>query len=703
MSHSAVQGGANRLAQETSPYLLQHAHNPVDWYPWSDEALDRARVEDKPIFLSIGYAACHWCHVMAHESFENETVAGLLNEHFVSIKVDREERPDLDEIYMTAVQLMTGSGGWPMSVFLTPDLRPFYGGTYFPPQDMQGRPGFATVLRSVAATWQTRREDVLHSAEELTGAVQGHLAGQIGNAAPVKPELPAKAAAELKASFDGVDGGFGGAPKFPPTAALMLLMRQYAHTHDQALLDMVTLTLDKMAYGGMYDHLGGGFHRYSVDAHWLVPHFEKMLYDNALLAQTYLEAYQLTNKPLYRRIAAETLDYLLRDMTDPEGGFYSSEDADSEGQEGKYYLWTRAEILSALGEPDGRLFCVYYSVRDEGNFASHEPYHSGQNILHVPGNPDELARQYRVTPDALEQKMRDLRARLMAVRIKRVRPACDDKVLTSWNALAISALAKGYQVIGDERYHAAAIVGMQFLLSHMMREGDMLRTYREGKSRLPGYLDDYAFTANALLDIFESTFGMRWIAMAEEIARKMIYRFWSPEASAFYFTSKLHAGLLARAKPLYDGSEPSGNSIAALVLMRLGKLCESADLLVKARQLLEHNQMAMHRSPQAFLRMLCSVDFFLHSPKEIAIVGGADDPAVEGFLRVLHGRFIPNKIVAVLDPSSERAQDLVARIPLLRSKELVQGKPAAYICRDFTCGVPVTTAQDFLKALQEPL
>ena len=693
----------NRLIDETSPYLLQHAHNPVNWYPWGDEALALAGQEHKPIFLSIGYAACHWCHVMERESFEDESIAAFLNEHFICIKVDREERPDLDQVYMTAVQLLTGGGGWPMSVFLTPDLQPFHGGTYFPPVDVQGRPGFITVLKGVVAAWRDQRDEVRTSAEKLTEAVIEHMETSESSRGAIGEELGLNAAAVLKSSFDRVHGGFGGAPKFPPSASISLLLRQYLRTQDKTLLDMATFTLGKMSYGGIYDQLGGGFHRYSVDERWLVPHFEKMLYDNALLAQVYLEAFQVTHTPLYRRIAAETLNYVLRDMTDPGGGFHSSEDADSEGEEGKFYLWTRKEILEALGPEDGNLFCAFYGVKEEGNFQSHEPYHAGRNILHVARSRETLAAEFQVKPEDLRRKLRELREKLLLVRNSRVRPGCDDKILTSWNALMISALAQGYQVLEDPRYRTAAEAAGDFIISNMMLDGELLRTYRTGESRISGFLDDYAFTVLAFLDLYEATFDLRWISMADVFARKMILLFWDNPAKQFSFTPSSRKDLIARSCPTFDGAEPSGNSMAAIGFLRMARLADDWGYEKHARQVLEGNAVLMKRRPEAFMKMLSAVDLFLHPPQEIVCVGKRESPDTQALLRTLHTQFIPNKVVALIDPADSNATEAEERIPVLKDKKMISGRATAYVCKEFACGAPCTTPEDFAKALRAAL
>lgn len=688
----------NRLIHETSPYLLQHARNPVDWYPWGEEALQRAQEEDKPIFVSIGYSACHWCHVMEHESFENEEIAAILNEHFISIKVDREERPDLDEIYMTAVQIMTGSGGWPMTVFLRPDRKPFYGGTYYPPVDRLGRPGFKTVLITIARGWKERRDEIDQSAEQLTQYVIQSAAHRAGEPGDLAYGLIEAAIAELKSAFDPHYGGFGGAPKFPSGPAIELLLRHHFNTGDKQSLEMAVFTLTRMWQGGMYDHLGGGFHRYSVDAKWLVPHFEKMLYDNAQLCQVYLDAYQATGDSLFARVAREILDYELRDMQDDQGAFHSTEDADSEGQEGKFYVWTQSEIDAILGDEDRYLFCQFYNVRPNGNFDSHEPYHDGQNILHITRAPDVVASEFGMDPDAFERRLAVCRAKLLEARNNRVRPGLDDKILASWNGLIISALARAHQVFGEDKYRHSAERAASFVVNEMQKDGILLRTHRGGKSRLPGYLDDYAFMSVALIDLYEATFDEKWLDQADALARAMIERFWDGEGGGFYFTSAEHRDILVRTKPTYDGAEPSGNSMAALALLRLGVFFGNKGYSDKAQQVLRLNQSNLASAPRAYLKMLCAADFVLNPPKEIALVGNRDSEGVRAFVSSLHERFIPNKVIAVAD-SSNGAARLAGRIPLLDGKTLVRELPTAYVCRDYACQQPATTVEGFVKAL----
>ncbi len=690
----------NDLIHETSPYLLQHAHNPVEWYPWGEEALQKAKDEDKPIFLSIGYSACHWCHVMAHESFEDPDIAAVMNEHFINIKVDREERPDLDDIYMSAVVALSGSGGWPMSVWLTPDLKPFYGGTYYPPTDRYGRPGFVTVLNAMADAWKNKRDEVETGATGLVTHISKQLTGAGAPRGQVSETIFPEAVKALKATYDETNGGWGNAPKFPSSPSIAVLLRDYARSEDEATLAMATHTLDQMADGGMYDQLGGGFHRYSVDAQWLVPHFEKMLYDNGQLAQIYLEAYQLTKKPRYAKIAREILDYELRDMRDELGAFHSTEDADSEGEEGKFYLWTHSEIIALLGEEDGAIFNAYYNVKEGGNFSSHEPYHTGLNILHLTRTPAEVATELGLSVEELEAQMVPMRAKLFAVRDKRVRPALDDKVLTSWNSLLITALAQGSRILDEPRYAKAATEAGTFILEHMMEDGVLLRTHRHGKSHLPGYLDDYSYTVNAFVDLYEATFDTKWLEAADRLAGDMVSHFWDTEDKAFFFASDKHENLIVRAKPNHDGAEPAGNSMAALGLLRLAKLLDNADYYNVADEVLQSGAPFMERGPQGYMKLLCAADFIVYPPKEIAIAGKADRDDTRAMVSATFADFVPNKVVAFVDPDSKDVEALGKTMPLLAFKTMVDGKATGYVCKNFACEAPVTEVAKLKTLLQ---
>jgi len=688
----------NHLIHETSPYLLQHAHNPVDWYPWSDEAIERARAESKPIFLSIGYSACHWCHVMERESFEDEDIARFLNTHFVCIKVDREERPDLDEIYMAAVQMLTGSGGWPLNVFLTPELKPFYGGTYFPPRDAFGRPGFRTVLEQLVQAWNEQHDRVAASAEALTAALQRAVDQPAGGTGAPTADLIDCAVHELAATFDPAWGGFGDAPKFPTPANIALLLRAYRRTRDAHALDMATRTLTQMARGGLYDHLGGGFHRYSVDAQWLVPHFEKMLYDNALLVHAYLDAYQVTGNTPFATIARETLDYILRDMTDAEGGFFSSEDADSEGQEGAFYLWTLDAIREVLGD-DTPLFVAYYGVEQDGTFPSREPYHAGKNILHVPRDPAVIEREFGLSAQELEARLAPLRAELLAIRSRRVRPGRDDKIITAWNALAISAMAKGYQVLEDTRYLDAAQRATAFITTRMNDAGGLLRTFAKGQAKLPAYLDDYAYLLAALVDLYEADFNTIHLRAAHDIVQAMETRFRDAAGGAYFSTGDEHRGLLARTRSLHDQAVPSANAVAAQALLRLGALTDNAAYIERAREIVSSAVPRMERAPLGTMAMLCAADFLIGPRQEIAIVGEAEDSDFRALLDVARRRFLPNTVIAAIDPDAPDAEAIAEVVPLLANRDLVDGRAAAYVCENYSCALPVTTPEALLDQL----
>jgi hypothetical protein len=679
----------NRLIHETSPYLLQHAHNPVDWYPWGDEALARAKAENKPILLSIGYSACHWCHVMERESFENETVAALMNRHFVNIKVDREERPDLDDIYMAAtLALNGGQGGWPMTVFLTPDQRPFFAGTYFPPTDRFGRPGFSTLLAQIADLWARRRDDLTEQAKTLTE----HLRERTGPApgGNVGEEEMRAAIRELAAGFDPTYGGFGPAPKFPPSAQLGLLLRHHRRTGDAAALAMATKTLDCMAQGGMYDQIGGGFARYSTDERWLVPHFEKMLYDNALLIKAYLEGFQVTGYPFYARIAREILDYVLREMTGPDAGFYSATDADSEGEEGKFFVWTPAEVEAVLGPEEGGKLCAYYDITDEGNW-------EGKSIPHTPRSVERVAGRLSIPVEELRNSLEVGRAKLYEARLRRVHPGLDDKVLTAWNGMMLGALAEGARVLGEPRYLAAAARAADFLLATLRRsDGRLLRTYRQGKAHLNAYLEDYAFLAEGLLDLYEAGGHVRYLREAAGLVERILDDF-GDEAGGFYDTAKDHETLIVRHKDGADGAVPSANAVAASALARLSVHLGRADFRERAVSAIQTCGKAMAQHPRAFCKSLCVVDFLLESPIELAFLGTPGDAGFETLRAAVARRYLPNRIVAHHDPASGGAPDL----PLLEGKGLVGGMAALYACRNFACQTPMTNPADVDRALAD--
>jgi uncharacterized protein len=669
----------NRLIHETSPYLLQHAHNPVNWYPWGEEALTRAREEDKPVHLSIGYSACHWCHVLAHESFENEATAELLNDNFINIKVDREERPDLDAIYMNAVQMMTGSGGWPLTIFMTPDGRPFYGGTYFPPVDRYGMPSFPRLIVAIADAYQTRRSEVEQNAGELLGELKrlDSINRQEGG---LSLEMLDHGANHLLHTLDPVFGGFGNKPKFPPSMTLTFLLRQYQRTKDESARRAVELTLDKMAKGGMYDQLGGGFHRYSVDEKWLVPHFEKMLYDNALLSRAYLDAFLVTGNPFYGRIAEETLDYVRREMTGPEGGFYSSQDADSEGEEGKFFVWTPGEIASLLGDDDARLFCRYFDVSEAGNF-------EGQSILHVEEEMEVIARLMGVTAERLAEVVERGRSVLFAAREKRIKPHRDEKMLTAWNALMLRSFAEAGRVLERKDYLDVAIKNADFLLTQLQRDGRLLRTYKDGESKLNAYLEDYAYLIDGLLALYEATFDLRWFEEARRLGETMSDKFWDGEAGGFFFTSSDHEQLITRTKDFYDNAIPSGNSVAAHVLLRLSLFTGEERYRLLAEEILNLLKNVVVRAPSAFGHVLCAYDLYLASPYEIAIAGNPEAIETRALIAEVFRPYLPNKVVALVAPGDNESPQ---RIKLLENRHQIEGQAAAYVCRNFYCEAPVT-------------
>ena len=686
----------NRLIDETSPYLLQHAHNPVDWYPWGEEAFARARKENKPIFLSIGYSSCHWCHVMERESFENEETAAYLNEHFISIKVDREERPDVDEVYMNAVMMMTGRGGWPMSVFLTPDRKPFYGGTYFPPESKYGMPGFGDLLASITDLYTNQPDKIANSVDRLHTAMTeraDQVAGQTADGKlPNGAEVIAAAATDLGYRVDERWGGFGRAPKFPNSPAISVLLRHYARTGNARSLEVAEKTLEMMARGGMYDQVGGGFHRYSVDAIWLVPHFEKMLYDNAQLADVYLDAWRATGKDFYRRVAVETLDYILDDMTSPGGGFYSARDADSEGEEGKFYVWSKEEIGKVLGEEDAEVFNQVYDVSDEGNFEGH-------NILFLPKPIDEVASKLETSTDDLLARLERTKQKLLKIRSKRVPPLRDDKILTDWNALMVSAFANGAQTLGEERFVEAARRAGRFLLDELRDDKGRLfhvtgGSEGKGEARVPGFLPDYSYTIDALIDLYEMDFDPDWLAAATELAGVMIDEFSDTEGGGFYMTADpaktkdTGDDLILRPKRWFDASVPSGASIAALALLRLSKLSEDGDKWRDAAEsTLTAAAASLENAPTGTLAMAIAAGFAGGPSKEVVIIGPRKESAK--MLAAVRERYRPNVVVAFHDPAD--GQDAVAGLPLFEGREAIDGKPTAYVCENFTCKLPVQT------------
>jgi len=681
---------ANRLIDETSPYLLQHAHNPVDWYPWGPEALTRAHAENRPILLSVGYSACHWCHVMERESFEDPAIARLMNENFVPIKVDREERPDLDAIYMEAVQAMSGGpGGWPMTVFLTPDGVPFYGGTYYPPTDRMGMPGFTRVLTSVAQAYRNSPDEIRRSAEGLRGQLGRSLMGY--EATALGPDVAREAYEGLAVQFDPAHGGFGPAPKFPQPMNHEFLLRYHHRTGEPHALEMTRATLDAMRRGGIYDQLGGGFHRYSTDDVWLVPHFEKMLYDNALLARVYLEAYQVTGDPAYRATVEETLEYVRREMTSPEGGFYSAQDADSEGEEGKFFVWTAGEIAEIAGPSDGPLVMDYYGATEAGNF-------EGSNILRLARTAERVAQTHGVTVDRVHAAVRRAHGALLTERERRVKPGRDEKILTAWNGLMLRAYAEAARVLGRDDYRRIAEQSADFLLSNLRRpDGRLLRTYKDGQAKLNGYLDDYAALASGLLALYETTFEPRIFADACTLADAMLAHFWDDDEGGFFTTSDDHERLVSRPKELFDNAVPAGNSMAVEALARLAALSGRTDYAERAEATLGALTGIVRRAPGGFGRLLAALEFALATPTEVAIVGAPLAPEAEderALAAVTRAAYLPNVVVAAARPGA-----VDAGIALLDGRDPVDGRAAAYVCQHFACRRPVTTPQELASEL----
>lgn len=687
----------NRLINETSTYLLQHAYNPVDWYAWGPEALEKARVEDKPILLSIGYAACHWCHVMEHESFEDEATAKMMNDYFVNIKVDREERTDLDEIYMKAVQMMTGHGGWPMTVFLTPELKPFFGGTYFPPQDRHGLPGFKKLLTGLHQAWEEQRPEILKSSDELTGHMR--LMDEIAKP-DVEPLLNENllelGTDKLSRIFDHIWGGFGNAPKFPHSFSLNLAMRYAAPSskgrpaRKEECVEIYKTSLDRMAYGGIHDQIGGGFARYAVDRQWLVPHFEKMLYDNALLCKTYLDGYLLTGRTYWADVARGILEFVLRELTTEDGGFYSSLDADSEGEEGKFYVWDPEQVEAVLNN-DAEWFSEVFGVTKQGNFEH------GKSVLHLTKSPEALQEKFNLSESEFWIKVRDCSVKLMTERARRVRPGRDEKVLTSWNCLMITAFIEGYRVLKEPRYLDAAQRATEFIFTNLVKEGRLLRTWGQGKAKLNGYLDDYSYFVQSLLDLAEVDTNPKWLQEAERLTRVMLEQFGDTESGGLFYTSSDHEELVTRPKSHYDGSIPSGSSVAVFALLRLSKLTNNKDYEHKAVELLKLYAPFMTRVPDQFSNFLCAVDFYLAGETEIACLfkSGTESDDARKLLFELYAHYIPNKVVLCHNESES------STLPLVEGRKTLSGAPTAYICSNYTCDAPVADPAKLNERLKE--
>jgi hypothetical protein len=678
---------ANRLIHETSPYLKQHAHNPVEWYPWGPEALARAKSENKPILLSIGYSACHWCHVMERESFENPDIAKLMNQHFINIKVDREERPDLDDIYQKSAQaFMQRGGGWPLTVFLTPDQEPFWGGTYFPPVSRYGMPGFPEVLLGVVEAFQKEPGQVQANIHKVRTGLRRINALQASDA-PLTVDLIDGAVRDLSSFYEPVNGGFGDAPKFPTPPPFQLLLRQYSRTKEAKILDMTLHSLWKMAAGGIYDHVGGGFHRYSTDAQWLVPHFEKMLYDNAQLVRLYLNAWRLSREARFRDVVEETLAYVQREMVHADGGFYTAQDADSEGHEGKFFVWTPGEIKAVLGAEVGDIFCRVYDITEQGNF-------EGKNIPNLIKNNGKI--DIPDIPQA-EQVMARARQQLLEARDQRVKPLRDEKILTSWNGLMISGVLEAYQALGNPAYLTMAKNAIEFLLAKAYKDGRLYRTVTDGVARLNGYLDDYAFLTAALIDAFEATSEPRYLEKARELTAILLEQFWDAQTGGCFFTGRDHEALIQRMKSGEDSAIPSGNAIAAMNFLRLSSYTGEHIYFDRAEQTLKLFREQMDRNPYGTSSLLGALDFYLSKPKEIVLVGLRTDAAMNELLSKIHGRYLPNKTLVVV---SEKTVGGSIGVPApAKGKTAIDGKPTAYVCHNYTCSQPVTEWEALDKLL----
>lgn len=688
----------NRLIDEKSPYLLQHAFNPVDWYSWGEEAFSMARSEDKPIFLSIGYSTCHWCHVMEEESFENPGIAAIMNEHFISIKVDREERPDIDRIYMTATQAMTGGGGWPMSVFLTHDLKPFYTGTYFPPASLHGRPGFPEVLTAISRAWREERDKITESAEQLTG----HIA-RLSSAPAASGELTRavldSAYQQFESTYDPQFGGFGSAPKFPRPVSFNFLLRYFVSENKDHALEMTLNTLRKMAAGGIYDHIGGGFHRYSVDGQWRVPHFEKMLYDQAQLTVSYLDAFQITNDPFFSEVAQGVLDYVLRDMVDSRGGFYSAEDADSplpdnpgEKGEGAFYVWEQSELEALLGKEDVEVFAYCYGVESDGNaLADPQREFVGKNILYAANELEDAAGRFGKKAAEVSKILLESRRKLFKVREERPRPHLDDKVLASWNGLMIGAFARGYQVLDQSRYLSAAERAAEFVRTELFDSETklLLRRYRDGESGLEAHLNDYAFVVSGLLDLYEASLDIKWLRFAIQLTDTQIQLFWDEENGGFYDTSGKDASVLIRMKEDYDGAEPTGNSVAALNLFRLAQMTDNRDWPGKGVKTLSFFASRLRQIPSSLPQLLAAYDFWENQTKQIVIAGKPNSEDTRKMLDLVHKRYLPNKIVLLADGGTAQAY-LADYLKFIEGVTMIDGKATAYICEDYVCRLPTS-------------
>jgi len=697
-ANSDIKKNHNRLIHEKSPYLLQHAENPVDWYAWGPEAFEKARRDNKPIFLSIGYSTCHWCHVMAHESFENPEVARLMNEVFVCIKVDREERPDIDNIYMRVCQMMTGSGGWPLTILMTPDKKPFFAGTYIPRESHHGRLGMLDLIPRIKEVWDTQHAEILKTADQITASLSQLSQDSTGD--ELDKSTLKTAYEQLSSRFSEQYGGFGNAPKFPSPQNLLFLLRYWQSTNDEKALRMVVKTLQSMQDGGIYDHIGFGFHRYSTDSHWLVPHFEKMLYDQAMLAMAYIEAYQATGKKELRETAKKIFTYVLRDMTDQKGGFYSAEDADSEGVEGKFYVWTEDEIRKVLKGEEADLIINVFNVKKSGNFSDEASgENTGANILHLEKTLTEVAFKNKTSVDELKERVETARQKLFTARNKRIHPHKDDKILTDWNGLMIAALAKGAQACNEPEYANAAKRAADFILTDMRRtDGRILHRYRDGHAAILANVDDYAFLIWGLLELYETVFDVHYLQTALDLNNEMIKYFWDEQNGGFYFTADDAEELIVRQKDIYDGAIPSGNSVAVLNLFRLARITANSDLEDKANKIMIAFSKDVKSVPSGYTQMMVGLDFGIGPSYEIVIVGNPEAKDTKEMLNSLRKHFIPNKVV-LLRPSDQEAPDIIRLAKFTEYQSSFDGKATAYVCLDYACKMPTTDTEEMLKLL----
>ncbi len=688
----------NRLINEKSPYLLQHAYNPVDWYPWGEEAFEKARAEDKPIFLSIGYSTCHWCHVMEHESFEDSTVAELMNEVFISIKVDREERPDIDNIYMTVCQMMTGGGGWPLSVVLTPDKRPFFAGTYFPKESRFGRIGFIDLIKRLDDAWKNKRSEINSSADQITSHLSNAFINEKGS--ELSPSILSKTFDEFYNRFDKQYGGFSNAPKFPSPQNFLFLLRYWKKTGEKSALEMVEKTLAEMRKGGIYDHIGFGFHRYSTDEKWLVPHFEKMLYDQAMLAIAFTECYQATGKEEYKNTAEEIFKYIARDMTSPEGGFYSAEDADSEGEEGKFYVWGNSEIKEILGADDAELFLKIFNFTDEGNFIDEvKKAQTGTNIPHLTKSIEEHAAELNIETEELADKISVIREKIFSARKKRAHPYKDDKILTDWNGLMIAALAMGGRVFDNDAYTISAERSVEFIYNNLVNpDGRLLHRFREGESGLTASIDDYAFLTWGLLELYESTFKTDYLAKAISLTNILTEKFWDDKQGGFYFTPDDGENLIVRTKEYYDSAIPSGNSVALMNLLKLSKLTGDSKYEELASELSLSVSAQVEKAPSAFTQFLSGYIFAAGPSSEVIIVGDANNPDTKEMLSAINKNYYPNKVVVLLSESDEKMKNIAS---FTENYSALNNKATAYVCQNYVCNLPTNDPKEMIRLLDE--